>query len=413
MRLSLLWPFLASFPLAALAAEGVVVDEATGRTVAGATIVQDGAVYHSGFDGRFLTPQEGRLLSARAPSYRRRDVPVEPGAPMRIALQSVTPKAIYLSPYGIADGKLRGAALDLLAHTELNALVIDMKGDASVLPHASAAWQAAELGEQHPTAHDLGTLLRALHERQIYLIARIVVFKDDRFVRRHPQFAVRTAQGAIWHDREGLAWIDPSHREAWSFALDVADEAAQLGFDEIQFDYMRFPDATGLRFSIPETEAARVQTIGAFLDAARERLARYNVFIAADVFGYVCWNKDDTGIGQKLEVLAPKLDYLSPMLYPSGFTFGIPDHRDPVAAPYEIVRASLARALERTGMPAKRLRPWLQAFRDYAFDRREFGAEQVRAQIDAAEALGTDGWMLWNAGNHYAPGGLRGTGAPP
>jgi hypothetical protein len=95
------------------------------------------------------------------------------------------------------------------------------------------------------------------------------------------------------------------------------------------------------------------------------------------------------------------------MLYPSGFSFGIPGHRDPVAAPYEIVRHSLARMLERTGLPGLRFRPWLQAFRDYAFDRRAFGEREIRLQIDAAEAMGTDGWMLWNAANRYDDDGLE------
>ena len=126
------------------------------------------------------------------------------------------------------------------------------------------------------------------------------------------------------------------------------------------------------------------------------------MFLSADLFGYVCWNKNDTYVGQRLEDLVPLLDYISPMLYPSSFQYGIPGYALPVDHPYEIVFYTLRRAAQRTGIPALRFRPWLQAFRDYAFDRRDFTAEEIRGQIDAAEAFGSNGWMLWNPGNVYS-----------
>jgi hypothetical protein len=163
----------------------------------------------------------------------------------------------------------------------------------------------------------------------------------------------------------------------------------------------------GLRFAQPSTQANRTAAIGGFLDAARERLAPYNVYLSADIFGYVCWNTNDTAIGQQLEMLSDRVDYLSPMLYPSGFTWGIPGHRQAAAAPFEIVSSSLREALMRTGLGGVRWRPWLQSFKDYAFDRRAFGATEIRAQINASEGLDTNGWMLWNARNHYSADGLK------
>jgi hypothetical protein len=219
--------------------------------------------------------------------------------------------------------------------------------------------------------------------------------------------AVKTAGGRIWHDRENLAWIDPSKREAWDYNISLAVEAAQSGFDEIQFDYVRFPDAPGLRFSVPCTEENRVGAVAGFLAEARRRLLPYNVFLAADLFGYVSWNIDDTKIGQKLEEVTPVLDYISPMLYPSGFKFGIPGYRIPVAHSYEIVYLSLKKAQDRTHLPPLRFRPWLQAFRDYAFDKRQFNGEEIREQINAAEKFGSNGWMLWNPRNIYTTDGLE------
>ena len=298
--------------------------------------------------------------------------------------------------------------MQLIASTELNALVIDVKGDRGLVPYPSSVALATQAGAQQViTVRDMPALIQSLRDKGVYLIARIVVFKDTLLVGLKPELAVRDAQGNVWRDREGLMWGDPLRREVWQYNIDLAVEAAQLGFDEIQFDYVRFPDAKGLRFAQANTETARVDAITGFLAEARQRLSPYNVFVSADIFGYVSWNANDTAIGQQLERLGPVLDILSPMLYPSGFQFGIPGYRNPVAAPYAIVERSLQKAKERTALDGLHFRPWLQAFRDYGFDRRTFGATQIRAQIDAAEAVGSNGWMLWNPRNQYSAAGLN------
>jgi hypothetical protein len=325
-----------------------------------------------------------------------------------IALTPLTPKTLYLSVFGVGNNRLRQAALDLLEATELNGLVIDVKGDRGLISYKSAIPLAAQVGAQTIiTIKDLSGLLASLHEKGVYTIARIVAFKDNPLALARPDLAVKTKGGAIWRDREHLAWTDPFKKEVWDYNIAVAVEAAKGGFDEIQFDYVRFPDARGLVFSQPSTEKSRVKAIAGFLQEAKAQLRPYNVFLAADIFGYVCWNLDDTDIGQKLEELAPHLDFTSPMLYPSGYHLGIPGYRNPVAHPYEIVRLSLQRAQERTGLPATRFRPWLQAFKDYAFDRRPFTGKEIRAQIKAAEDFGSNGWMLWNPRNTYSADGLQ------
>lgn len=394
---------------AALALEGKVVDATTGEPIARAHVVAGTQSAVTDNQGSFNLPGNAASVSARAPGYRRQiQAAANGGTAARVALTPFHPKALYLSAYGIGDAGLRNGALALADSSEVNALVIDIKGDRSIVPYPSAAYAAAGIGAQTPiTVRDMATMVEQLHARGLYLIARIVVFKDDRLANAHPEWAVRNAAGAVWNDREDLAWIDPFRTEAWDFSLDVAEEAARLGFDEVQFDYLRFPDAAGLRFSQPDEEPGRVAAITGFLDAARNRLALYNVAIAADVFGYICWNENDTHIGQQLEAIIGHVDVLSPMLYPSGFSFGIPGYTQPVAAPYEIVHRSLQRAIQRTKVSGVRFRPWLQAFRDYAFDHRPFDADEIKAQIDAAEAAGTDGWMLWNAHNQYTGAGLR------
>jgi hypothetical protein len=303
--------------------------------------------------------------------------------------------------------------LKLIEETELNAVVIDVKGDRGLIAYKSAIPLASEVGAQSPiTIPDLKALLASLHERGIYTIARIVTFKDLPLAMARPDLALRTTSGAVYRDRENLAWTNPYIKEVRDYNIAVAVEAARYGFDEIQFDYVRLPDVRRGRLATPGpwTQQNRVAPIDTFFREAREALIPYNVFLAGDIFGYVCWNLDDTGIGQQLENIAGIVDYISAMLYPSGFQFGIPGYRNPIQHPYEIVSLSLQQAQERTSLPPVRFRPWLQAFRDYAFDRRHFGANEIRLQVDAAEKFGSDGWMLWNPNNRYSEEGLRYSG---
>ncbi|WP_079433952.1 putative glycoside hydrolase [Zoogloea sp. LCSB751] len=387
---------------------GQVVEASSDKPLAGALVTRGKDVLTTGVDGRYAFPGTCAAVAARAIGYRRASVippDGESAPPLRLA--AIRPKALYLSFWGVGHQGLRQAALELIEQTELNALVIDMKGDRGGVPYPTAVSLAETIGARKiTTVADMGKLIAQLREKNVYLIARIVVFKDDPLANAHPEWAVKTATGAVFHDGEELAWIDPSRREAWNYSLDLAVEAARLGFDEIQFDYVRFPDSPGLHFSVANTEENRVAAISGFLTTARSRLLPYNVFLSADIFGYVFWNTNDTLIGQKLEILASHLDYLAPMLYPSGFKFGIPGYTNPVANPKEIVHLTLKHAIARTGISPLRLRPWIQGFRDYAFDHRAFGGPEIRKQIDAADNVGTSGWMLWNPRNAYTADGL-------
>ncbi len=385
---------------------GTVIDALTGKPIVGAFVTVGGSVVRTDKSGKFQMEESGDTLGIRAYGYLRQNAATNT-LNIPVMLHAFTPRAIYLSLFGIGNRQLSESALSLIQNTELNALVIDLKDDMGRVAFNSSTPLATEIGAQKIiTIRNINLLVRNLHEKGIYLIARIVVFKDDPLAMTKPDLAVRTASGAIWKDREGLAWSNPYSQTVRDYNIDLAVEAARAGFDEIQFDYVRFPDATGLSFSMQNTEENRIGAITGFLSEARKRLIPYNVFLAADIFGYVCWNTNDTFIGQKLESLAGILDYMSPMLYPSGFQFGIPGYPDPLHHPREIVYLSLEKAKQRTRLPGIRFRPWLQAFRDYAFDKMPFKAEQIRAQIDAAERAGSDGWMLWNPHNRYSRDGL-------
>ncbi len=386
---------------------GQVVDQVTGQPVAGAFVTSGAFQTRSGADGSFAVEEGEALVRVRAPGYRRAQAPAQGGA--RIALTPFTPRGVYLSFYGVGEPVLRDPVLKLIEQSELNALVIDFKGDRGMVPHRSEVALTKEIGARRiTTVRDMPALIADFKERGIYTIARIVVFKDDLLAQARPDLAVRDRRGQVYRDGEKLAWVDPFQPQVWDYNIALAEEAARLGFDEVQFDYVRFPAvAEPLAFARTNTEDNRVQAISSFLAAARARLDRYNVFLSADIFGYVCWNENDTAIGQRLEDLVPHLDYLSPMLYPSGFSHGVGKYRDPVKNSFEVVALSLQQAQKRTGLPGVRFRPWLQAFRDYAFDRRHFREDEIRAQTRASEETGSNGWMLWNPRNVYQRDGLK------
>jgi hypothetical protein len=391
------------------ACRGSVVDAQSGKPVTGALATMGNTVVQTDGSGVFQISGTGNTVGVRAVGYLRTEIPVTTctSAEAVVKLAPFRPKALYLSFYAIGTPSIRNKAVQLTQKTELNALVIDVKGDRGMIAFRSAIPLAKQDGAQSIiTVPNLKARVDELHQHHLYLIARIVTFKDDELASARPDLAVKTQKGKVWRDSENMAWTDPFKKEVREYNIDIAREAAQAGFDEIQFDYVRFPDNKGVVFSLPNDEEARVNSIADFLAEARKRLTPYNVFLSADIFGYVCWNLNDTGIGQKIDRIAPHVDYISPMLYPSTFQFGIPGDRNPVANPVDIIRLTLARARERTGLSPNHFRPWLQAFRDYAFDRRKFGATQIGGQIQAADHFGSDGWMLWNPRNVYTTAGL-------
>jgi hypothetical protein len=396
-------------PAQAIDLDGRLVDATTGAAIPDGIVTIGARETRIAANGAFHIRGTPRQILVRALGYRRATISAAEfvGAHGVVKLAPFLPRGLYLTVYGVGSQKLMGGAMAIINGGGANALVIDLKGDRGTIPYPSAVSLAASSGARKlTTIPDLPALVQRLHGEGVYVIARIVVFKDNPLAEARPDLAIRRGK-ALFRDGEGLAWTDPFQADVRTYNIDLAVEAARAGVDEIQFDYLRFPDSSAkLTLGQPSTQANRVAAIAGFLAEARRRLVPYNVFTAADIFGYVCWNLDDTGIGQRLEEMAPQVDYLSPMLYPSGYRFGIPGLKNPVANSYAIVQGSLAEAQRRLGGSSKRFRPWLQAFRDYAFDRRSFDADEVALQIRSAQDFGSDGWMLWNANNVYTDAGL-------
>ena len=320
-------------------------------------------------------------------------------------------RGIYMTYFSAASQEYRSHIFDLLDSTSVNAVVIDVKGDRGYVAFPVQIALAQEIGAQdYLTLRDIAGLMASFKARQVYTIARIVAFKDNPLASARPDLAVHDRRtGEIWTDNEGLAWTDPFQPEVWDYNIAIAVEASQQGFDEVQFDYVRFPtdgNVDGAVFSQPSTQETRQSAIQGFLAKARQALRPLGVKLGIDTFGYTAWRDDDMGIGQRLEDLAPLVDVICPMVYPSTFGSGIPDYTYAVAYPYEIVYYSLNRALDRVGPTGVEIRPWLQDFPDYAFDRRKYTAADVLAQMHATYDAGATGWMLWDPRVQYTRAAL-------
>jgi len=378
-----------------------------------ASIVIGGSEHRTDAEGRFSVeshPADAPLLIKR-PGFEK--VLVQPTrAAIEVVMKPHMVKAAYLTYFGIGDKGIRGRVLDLAARTELNAVVIDVKGDRGWIVYRTEVPEALAAGAQGPaTLKDFNGLMADLKSRGIYTIGRIVTFKDNVLAHARPELAVLdTRTGKPWIDNEKLAWVDPFREEVWNYNIAIAREAASKGFDEIQFDYVRFPTdgrLSAAKYSSPNNKQTRLPAIAGFLQRARRELGPLGVYVAADVFGYTAFNDNDTDIGQRIEELAPHLDYFCPMVYPSGYHMGIPGFRNPVHNPYEVVRESVRLIQQRASQSRVRVRPWIQDFKDYAFDRRIFGVTEIRAQMKGADDAGGVGWMLWNPRNDYTAGALR------
>lgn len=311
-----------------------------------------------------------------------------------------TVRGIYV-PIGVAGDSVRmDRLIDLVLTTELNAMVIDVKDDNGWVAYDSRLDSVNRYRTQQARLGELEDLAKRLDELGIYAIARLVVFKDSRLAAARPELAVQHRDGGPWRDRTGAAWLDPHSREVWQYCIDIAMEAAEAGFPEIQFDYVRFPTdgAVGAaRYTLADADSSRADVITAFLQEAQWALAGVGAVSSADVFGLVTTVTDDMRIGQNWERISAVVDFMSPMVYPSHYgpnIYGLPV---PNEAPYETVWHAMRDGLDRTTPRDAPIRPWLQ---DFSWGYR-YGPAEVRAQIDAVYDWGVDSWLLWNAGGVY------------
>lgn len=301
-------------------------------------------------------------------------------------------KGIYLSGYHFLREEKINPIKEILSSTVVNTIVLDVKTDNGHLLYDSEITEIKELKNER-IKYDAQTLQFFKEEFDIYLIGRVVAFQDPIFSRTYPESAIKDISTSKPYNQDGQYFLDPSDSASREYILNVALEACLLGFDEIQFDYIRYPDTSyqGLVYDEESNFANRTKNINSFLQNATDLLHDNGCLTSADIFGYVLNAKSDNGIGQHLETIVTTVDFISPMVYPSHYSKGSFGYSNPNNFPYEIVTASLNDGLSR-GVQEKSLRPFLQGF--------WHSSEDVRLNIKAAEDKGLD-WIIWNNSSVY------------
>lgn len=412
---------------------GSVVDAETGAPLAEVELVAmraPGEIAHtrtrSDAEGNYRLPDvpEGSTIMALLPGYLRAETTVQQGAlTSELRLEPFESKSLYMSAALAAQGGMDtiNQYFDIIDRTELNSMILDIKsdsaGDVGKVYYATQVPQVLEIGNWGDLM-PLTEILAEAKRRGIYMIARVQVFAhDNSLLEAHPDWYVQK-NGQPWFAYDRMAWLDAFDERVWDYNIALSVEAAQLGFDEVQFDYVRFPsdgNLQGTEFKGPYNPAQpepMYDAIGRLCERAHRAINDAGAFFSADVFGYAAWHPMSS-IGQNLSVMGKHLDYVYPMVYPSHFVYNELGLGNPDEHPFEIVDHSMKLVRDQLQGEASRakVRPWLQDFTaTWIPGTITYGPAQVRAQIDAAEnnrENGTRGWALWNAGNRYTVSALK------
>ncbi len=376
--------------MAATVLEGFVAGVG-GRLLEGATVMAGGQTSMSAADGsfRFIALEPGEISASRA-AYLDGTARWTGDGVVQVSLEPRTVRALHVGgPEARGDKWVE--LLQIAADTEANAFVVDIKDETGTIYFDSQLAIAQEVDSVR-AKYEIPALAATMAERDLYLIGRIVAFQDPRAAEVKPSIAVHNSDGSIFI-KNGQSFLDPTDPVARQYAIDLAVEACELGFEEIQFDYVRYPDGFGesTLFDGGSSEEVRAEAIRSFLFEASKRLHPLGCAVSADIFGFITTNRGDGGIGQQLEMLAQVTDVLSPMIYPSHYSTGWFGFTNPNDNPGPVIANALDDGLDRI-LGQVILRPWLQDF--------SYNAAQVRAQIDSAEERKA-GWMLWNSRSSY------------
>jgi hypothetical protein len=340
--------------------------------------------------------------------------PVDPAIPEVADRAPAQIRGLYLNAYAAGSRTRLKKLIGYADSTEINTFVVDVKTE--VGPHFNTEVSLAkELQDpKENTLRNLKAFVDTLHAHQIYAVARVVVFKDPVLSKAKPAWSIRQPNGSLWVDKAGNTWVSAWDRDVWDYNLDISEEVARAGFDEIQFDYVRFPEPyKSLPDQVhPEAQGDRTDAIAAFLNEAKRRLHPLGVMVSADVFGLVPNDPGDVNIGQNWETLASISDHIYPMMYPSHYLpTHLPGVPKPDIMPYEVLFKSAGMARIRTDRMKEagiahsaRVIPWLQGFTaTWIRPHLDYGADELRKQKQGAYDVGYDDWVIWHPGSKYEP----------
>lgn len=322
--------------------------------------------------------------------------------------QQVYSKGIYIT-FRTASTKRIDELLDLVKRTELNTVVIDIKDYSGHVAFDTDSELINEIGSEQIWIKDMKGLIEKFHREGIYVIARVVVFEDNFLPQKEPYLALKTRGGYLWRDNRGLSWLDPASQDVWDYIVEISKQAVEVGFDEINLDYVRFPtdgDISAIIYPFWDYKTPKKEILRRFFEYYSERIKPLGVFISADLFGLTLTSETDLNIGQWLEEAALYFDYICPMVYPSHYPSGYEGFINPAFHPYEVIYESLIIGNERLASisASAKLRPWLQDFDLGA----HYDTRKIELQKQAVYDAGAYGWLLWNPKNIYTESALLG-----
>lgn len=315
-------------------------------------------------------------------------------------------RAIYLSSWVGGAPSIRNELISFVESSDLNAVIIDIKDSTGIVSFPiSDDPHLAPYATDSTRIRNIQEVIAELHQKGIYVIGRLTIFQDPALAKKRPDLAFnRIDNGATWTDRKGLAFTDPKKQEVWDYTVALSEYAYNLGFDEINFDYIRYPSDGAISnihygFKAGESRSSVLKELYQYLDI--ELRQNRNIPISADIFGLATTSRDDLGIGQVLEDILPYFDAVAPMVYPSHYARGSFGYDNPNKNPYSIVKIAMEsaknRALAIDEDPAK-LRTWIQ---DFSLDGVSYGTQEVQAQIKATYDIGLSSYMAWDPRNRY------------
>lgn len=315
-------------------------------------------------------------------------------------------KAIYMTSWVAGTSSMRERLISIIDETEVNAVIIDIKDDTGKISYLIESEPFKSLSSSENRIPNITEFISRLHDKNIYVIGRIATFQDPYLIKKWPSEAVKTKtdKEKLWRDRKGIGWFDAGSEKVWGYVVALAEESYRVGFDEINFDYVRFPSDGNMQdiyFPLSEGKV-KADVLESFFKHVDEKLRTEEnpIPTSVDIFGMTTTNTDDLGIGQVLEKTIPYFDFVSPMVYPSHYPNNWNGYKNPAEMPYEVIHAAMGKAVERVkamGEDPKKLRPWLQDFNLGA----TYTAEMVRAQIQATYDVGLDSWFIWDPKNIY------------
>jgi len=316
-------------------------------------------------------------------------------------------RGVYMTSWVASTESIRNGLIKIADETEVNSIIVDIKDYTGKVAFLMDNSKVKEFNSSENRIKDIKDFIKVLHDKNIYVIGRIAVFQDPFLSKIRPDLYVKKSDGvSLWKDYKGAMWRDPCSKEAWDYVIAIAKEAESVGFDELNFDYIRFPsdgNMKDIKYTHCNSALSKAELLETFFYSLKNGLGELSIPLSADLFGMTATNYDDLNIGQVLERAEPYFDFISPMVYPSHYPKNYNGFLNPAEKPYEVIKLAMDTASKRLNIASSsplKLRPWLQDFNMGA----NYDSAMIRKEKKAVYDAGLNSWLMWSPSNRYTVG---------